>query len=1314
MKKGMKQVCVSLAVVPLVWLNLGITQPLQVEVKAEETKEKEVKKEVKKEANTGAAKQLSKEEYAKLSAEEGLGNVLEATVTDNVITLKIDNGDEAEDDYLEISPLANNLLKVNLRPRNIENSPSTPMIDPNATFTAIGATIDLESDPMIISTDECTLEIAKEPARMTFKDKNGKTLLSESADGGIFDGGVRFKRGASDHVYGAYGISFSDGDLGMERDNTAADSSKTAQAGQQGNAGGPFMWSTAGYGLLVDSDGGYPYSVSDEEKLEFYYGDTVVEGRRYVKENVEMYLMSGEPEEIMSSYADVTGHTPMMPKWSLGFSNFEWGTNETEFRENINTYRAKGIPIDSFAFDYDWKFYGDPTYGGDYGEFAWNTENFPSAKDTTLKSDMDALGVKMIGITKPRVVTNLEDGTATQQGKDAEANGYWYPGQSAYEDYAFPVTVRSIDPYNEDERNWWWSHSEDALDKGIVGWWNDETDKVSSNGADYWFGNFTTGFTSEAMYEGQRDYTNERVWQTGRTFYPGAQRYSTSTWSGDIGVQWKKGEVIDWANGMQEQPSTMLSTINLGQTKWGMDTGGFNANSGQVLNPDPELYSRWMEFSSLVPVFRTHGNQNQQRQPWFYGGTAEEVAKSSMTWRYSMIPYMYAYERQAYDSGVGLVQPLTFDNPTDENVVNLTDEWMFGDGLLAAPVLEEGAGSRDIYLPAGTWIDYNRGDVYEGNQTISYEVNDDDWTDVPMFVKQGAIMPMQQPQNYVGESAVKTIYLDTFASDKETSFTHYDDDGKSFDYEKDTYLKQKMTTSKSADTSTFTISAKEGSYKADTENYIVKLHGNAAESVQVNGADSKVYDDLSALENADGSGYAVGSDVYGAVTYVKVPAQADADTVITTSGSASIVQTGAYEMETGSNFADTVADKPVAEKTYVDGYDKDGAGTTIYANVKDSGDYNVDLTYKNASADNQALSIFVNGDYVKQTTLKPSTDWSVQSETLPLSAGKNSISYKVVTDTGDKADQVSLDKVNIGFTPTVAKIEAEEADLAGTLKVANDHWFYSGEGFVGGFGAAGDEIKFEVDVPTDGEYVLNTRTANGTGMPQTLDLYTNGDYNSRVTFPSEGENWNIWSDTEKAVNLKAGTNKITFLRDGETTGNVNIDRILVSAEPINSPVQSEVNLLDNGGFERDAAATTNWVESHPDGQDKAYGVDSGSGVNPPESPAFGKQSAYFYLPGAYKQTLAQQIAVPVNNANYDVEAWVKVSNDDAAKAQMTLNNYDSSDGKTIDLVADDVWHYVTMKDVKVTTGNINTSFQMDSPGGTSIHIDNVRVMSSAE
>ena len=110
---------------------------------------------------------------------------------------------------------------------------------------------------------------------------------------------------------------------------------------------------------------------------------------------------------------------------------------------------------------------------------------------------MESKGIKMIGITKPRVVTKLSDGTPTEQGVDAEAGDYFYPGHYEYTDYFLPVTVRSIDPYKAAERNWWWLHSQDAFDRGIVGWWNDETDKVSSNGADYWFGNFTTAFISQ-------------------------------------------------------------------------------------------------------------------------------------------------------------------------------------------------------------------------------------------------------------------------------------------------------------------------------------------------------------------------------------------------------------------------------------------------------------------------------------------------------------------------------------------------------------------------------------------------------------------------------------------------------------------------------------------------------------------------------------------------------------------------------------------------------------------------------------------------
>lgn len=328
----------------------------------------------------------------------------------------------------------------------------------------------------------------------------------------------------------------------------------------------------------------------------------------------------------------------------------------------VELYRAKNIPIDGYAFDYDWKRYGDDNYG----EFTWNTDNFPSAASTQLKEDMESKGIKMIGITKPRVVTKLSDGTPTEQGVDAEAGDYFYPGHYEYTDYFLPVTVRSIDPYKAAERNWWWLHSQDAFDRGIVGWWNDETDKVSSNGADYWFGNFTTAFISQAMYEGQREYTDDsvRVWQTARNYYPGTQRYATSIWSGDVATQFYKGERVSWAAGLNEQKAAMLSTINNGQPKWGSDGGGFNQNAGNIENPSPELYTRWLQFASMSPVFRVHGTNHQQRQPWYFGTTAEEVTKSAIQQRYSLIPYMYSYEREAYDSGLGLVYPCCSTIPT--------------------------------------------------------------------------------------------------------------------------------------------------------------------------------------------------------------------------------------------------------------------------------------------------------------------------------------------------------------------------------------------------------------------------------------------------------------------------------------------------------------------------------------------------------------------------------------------------------------------------------------------------------------------------
>ena len=149
-----------------------------------------------------------------------------------------------------------------------------------------------------------------------------------------------------------------------------------ATASTQGGAGAPFVWTTAGYGLLVDSDNGYV--VVDDSKLEFDYGTppTDTNPRRYARDHsLQYYLIVGSPKEILESAAQVTGQAPLFPRWATGFTNSQWGINQTTLYEVIDLYRAKGIPIDNFTFDFDWKAWGEDNFG----EFRWNATNFPDA-----------------------------------------------------------------------------------------------------------------------------------------------------------------------------------------------------------------------------------------------------------------------------------------------------------------------------------------------------------------------------------------------------------------------------------------------------------------------------------------------------------------------------------------------------------------------------------------------------------------------------------------------------------------------------------------------------------------------------------------------------------------------------------------------------------------------------------------------------------------------------------------------------------------------------------------------------------------------
>ncbi|MDR1547749.1 MAG: carbohydrate-binding protein [Hungatella sp.] len=640
---------------------------------------------------------------------------------------------------------------------------------------------------------------------------------------------------------------------------------------------------------------------------------------------------------------------------------------------------------------------------------------------------------------------------------------------------------------------------------------------------------------------------------------------------------------------------------------------------------------------------------------------------------------------------------------------------MVGDWLLAAPVTERGQSCKWIYLPSGNWIEYNRGTSYVGGQYVPYSLDSESWSDLPLFIKEGAIIPSHEVQDYVGQKEINRIFVDMFPSSQTTEFQYYDDDGTSYDYENGEYLVQNLSSQKILDEVNITVSAQTGNYSNNVDYYYLAVHGQAAKQVTENSAQLPQYADLNALLAAGGEGWANSKDVYGEVTYVKTGARPKSSNSIVVSGTSVLSLDGQkYEAEYASLSGQTIQGQPHVDNNhsgfsgigFVDNIETDQAALTFYSKVSNAGDYELTLRCSNGDGSDKSLSAYVNGTYGGPVAIPSTGSWDLWEDveiTLPLSAGNNSITFKYNQTDGDTG-YANVDYMTVPFEPNVFTVEAEDSALYGAAKTNQNHWFYSGSGFVDSMVSQDAEVAFELYLPEAQTYTADFRFSNGTQSTKSLSLYVNDAYVKSIDFPSQGTNWNVWQTVSSSLALLQGKNKISLRYRAGDSGNINIDKMTVDTGTGN---HYPVNLLDNGGFERPTSFNSNWTEWHPSGQDLAYGVDSGSGTNPPESPQERDKRAYFYNGASYQQSIHQ--GVSVDNGSYRVETYVKVMNTVPGTARMEVTDYG---GNTIyvDMPQPGTgWHRIQADNVPVTSGYIDIGFYCSSPGGTTVHIDDVRL-----
>jgi alpha-glucosidase len=543
------------------------------------------------------------------------------------------------------------------------------------------------------------------------------------------------------------------------------------------------------YGVLIDAT----------SRVEMDMGKTnETEARISVQgDSLVVYFFTGpSPAHVMRQYTELTGHMPLPARWTLGYHQCRWGyVTQQQVLDVARRLREGRHASDALWLDID--------YMRGYRNFTWNPETFPEPEQ--MLQTLHEQGFHLVTIVDPG--TKIDDTYTVYQEGMRQDMFCRYPDGKLFEGSVWPGLCVFPDFSQQRVRAWWGNLYQPLLAQGVDGIWNDMDEpsltnfsmheapleeleeKTMNNAVIHRAGGnesmgpdgptvtheqFHNAYGMEmarASYEGLlRLRPNTRPFILTRSGTAGIQRYA-AVWTGDNTSWW---EHIGLAIRM---------CLNLGMSGVpfvGADIGGFWEPS------NGELLVRFAQMGAFLPFCRNHNALgNPEQEPWAFGEPYESAYRRAIETRYALLPYLYTLFHEASVNGSPIIRPLYFHYPNDEQACDTQTAFLVGDSLLSAPVLEEGATRRSVYLPKGQWFDYWDGTEYTGGATSEIAAPLDRW---PLLVRGNSILPSGPVLQYVDQQPTDPLTFTCYmATDGQASYTLYEDDGSTQAYRNGAY-----------------------------------------------------------------------------------------------------------------------------------------------------------------------------------------------------------------------------------------------------------------------------------------------------------------------------------------------------------------------------------------------------------------------------------------------------------------------------------------------------------------------------------------------